>query len=223
MGYQRLIKEIKRDVGGPPGPDSVGTSQIINGTITTADICDNAITYEKIAANAVTNTRIANLAVTHAKLSSNCVESHNIVDRTILGIDISLGQIGEAHFDASFTAQLSAFAGVLNSLYTGVFELICNTNINVDFYYEEGAEKIYLFQFEEVETNTTYLTYSLPKNFASLTFFLASDQAIQSYSLTYASPTNGIVSHSQVGAGKIQFNILRNSQHYLELDINIDI
>jgi hypothetical protein len=125
MGIQRLIKEIKRDTGGggPPGPDSVGTSQIINGTITTADICDNAITYEKIAANAVTNTRIANLAVTHAKLSSNCVESHNILDRTILGIDISLGQIGEAHFDASFTAQLSAFAVTLEENGDAIKEL----------------------------------------------------------------------------------------------------
>jgi hypothetical protein len=51
MGYQRLIKEIKRDTGGggPPGPDSVGTSQIINGTITTADISDGAITVEKFS------------------------------------------------------------------------------------------------------------------------------------------------------------------------------
>jgi|LakMenE01Jun11ns_1017448.scaffolds.fasta_scaffold9836791_1 hypothetical protein len=48
MGYQRLIKEIKRDVGGPPGPDSVGTSQIINGTITTADISNEAITQAKL-------------------------------------------------------------------------------------------------------------------------------------------------------------------------------
>jgi hypothetical protein len=51
MGYQRLIKEIKRDTGGggPPGPDSVGTSQIINGTITTADISDGAITEAKFS------------------------------------------------------------------------------------------------------------------------------------------------------------------------------
>ena len=41
MGYQRLIKEIKRDVGGgggPPGPDSVGTSQIINASVTKDDL-----------------------------------------------------------------------------------------------------------------------------------------------------------------------------------------
>jgi hypothetical protein len=162
MGIQRLIKEIKRDTGGgggPPGPDSVGTSQIINGTITTADIalgtidisnlsasciaslsgggltansvnsshiingsiltadiCDNAITYAKIAANAVTNTRIDNGAVTHAKLSSDCIQSHNIVDRTILGIDISLGQIGEAHFDAEFTTTLEEIGDAIKEL-----------------------------------------------------------------------------------------------------------
>jgi hypothetical protein len=46
---KRLIKEIKRDTGGTPGPDSVGTSQIINGTITTADISDGAITQAKFS------------------------------------------------------------------------------------------------------------------------------------------------------------------------------
>ena len=52
MGYQRLIKEIKRDTGGgggPPKPNSVDTTHIINGTITTADISNGAITEEKFA------------------------------------------------------------------------------------------------------------------------------------------------------------------------------
>jgi hypothetical protein len=102
--------------GGGLTANSVNSSHIINGSILTEDICDNAITYEKIAANAVTNTRIAAGAVTHAKLSSDCVQSHNILDRTILGIDISLGQIGEAHFDASFTTQLTAFSNILGTL-----------------------------------------------------------------------------------------------------------
>jgi hypothetical protein len=41
MGYQRLIKEIKRDVGGgggPPGLDSVGTLEIINESIIEDDL-----------------------------------------------------------------------------------------------------------------------------------------------------------------------------------------
>jgi hypothetical protein len=47
MGFQRLIKAVKNT--GTPGPDSVGTSQIINGTITTADISNGAITQEKFS------------------------------------------------------------------------------------------------------------------------------------------------------------------------------
>jgi hypothetical protein len=47
MGFQRLIKAVKNT--GKPGPDSVGTSQIINGTIKTADISNGAITQEKFS------------------------------------------------------------------------------------------------------------------------------------------------------------------------------
>ena len=48
MGYQRLIKEIKRDTGGGAlTSDSVDTTHIINGSITTADISNGAITVEK--------------------------------------------------------------------------------------------------------------------------------------------------------------------------------
>jgi len=68
---------------------TISSLQIENGSILTVDISDHAITYEKIAANAVTNTRIDNGAVTHAKLSSDCVQSHNIVDGTIMDVDIS--------------------------------------------------------------------------------------------------------------------------------------
>jgi hypothetical protein len=53
MGFQRLIKAIKSGGGGgtsgPPGPDSVGTSQIINGTVGEADIADGAITEAKFS------------------------------------------------------------------------------------------------------------------------------------------------------------------------------
>ena len=181
MGFQRLIKAVKNT--GTPGPDSVGTSQIINGTITTADIAlgtidisnlsasciaslsgggggltansvdsshiingsilgtdisHNTITYDNIAANAVTNTKIANNAVTHAKLSSNCVESHNILDRTILGIDISFGQIEVAHFDASFNTQLEEIEDAIKELSRpfGIIRIINESLAEDNFNYE---------------------------------------------------------------------------------------
>jgi hypothetical protein len=45
---QRLLRKPSGGGGGAPGPDSVGTSQIINGTITTADISNEAITQAKL-------------------------------------------------------------------------------------------------------------------------------------------------------------------------------
>ena len=215
--------------GGGLTANSVNSSHIINGSILTEDISNHAITFDKLAVNSVGNTRIINGAVTHAKLSSDCVQSHNIVDGTILGTDISSATITGSNI-ASDTIVFNNLEPDLQTfitrVYTGIFEITCNTSINVDFYYEKDAEKIYLFQNEELigDGEKTFLVYHpLPPNFAVIPFYLLSDEAIQSYSLTYASPTNGIVSHSQTGAGRIQFNILRNSQHYLELDINIDI
>jgi hypothetical protein len=229
---------------------SITSFHIATGSILGTDICGNTITYANIANDAVTNTKIANGAITHAKLSTDCVQSHNILDGTILGTDICGNTITSfniadgtilgtdisgltitgsniANATIPFSKLDNAFQSILNGLYTGVFEITCNTTTNVDFYYEDdNAEKIYLFQNEEINSNggnPNFVAYSsLPNSFATTPFFLASDIAIDSYSLTYSSPTNGIVSHSKVGAGKIQFNITRNSQHYLELNIFID-
>jgi hypothetical protein len=196
---KRLIKEIKRDEGGgPPGPDSVGTSQIINGTITTADIIDHAITYEKIAANAVTNTRIANGAVTHAKLSSNCVESHNILDRTILGTDISLGQIGEEHFDASFTAQLTTFSGILGTLSRpfGIIRIINQSVPDNEFNYE-----LSIFNAVSEEYDILSTAIRLKKN-NSFTHFYQAANNLTNMKL--------IVSGDGIGVGA--FNILQGAE-----------
>jgi hypothetical protein len=261
MGYQRLIKEIKRDVGGgggPPGPDSVGTSQIINGTITTADIAlgtidisnlsasciaslsgggggltansvdsshiingsiltidisDHAITYEKIAANAVTNTRIANGAVTHAKLSSNCVESHNIVDRTILGIDISLGQIGEAHFDASFTTNLTAFAVALVEAGDAIKELSAISRINLIINNLPTSDKHFNYEitFTDANSNVTYYFTSAVGIYpsSSQSILLKIESVLLTTTITIAIDTGSIIvdEHGvQSGASEVDYS-----------------
>lgn len=65
MGFQRLLKTIKS--GGAPGPDSVSSSTIINGTIANADIADGAISQAKFDENLLTalatfNYRLDNLS-----------------------------------------------------------------------------------------------------------------------------------------------------------------
>jgi hypothetical protein len=208
--------------------NSVNSSHIINGSILTEDICDNAITNDKIAANAVTNTKIANDSITHAKLTGNCVQSHNIVDGTILGTDICNNTItGSKIADGTipYTKLDATLQTFISNVYMGIFEITNNINggtFNASFYYMDDASAVYLFQTEELTSagDTKFIAYStLPQNFAVIPFYLESDQAIVSYDLSYAYPLNGITNHSQVGAGKIQFNILRNSQHYLELKI----
>jgi hypothetical protein len=240
---KRLEKKINSLSGGPPGPDSVGTSQIINGTITTADIALGTIDISNLSASC-----IASLGG-GGGLTENSVNSSHILDRTILGIDISLGQIGEAHFDASFTAQLTAFADAVNNIganesvsfetldsalrsrvlgSTGTFEITNNAaggNINIlaSFYYEEDGENYYLFQDETIFLGyTRYLPYFLPPTFPDMTFILEIDVNIDSYSLTYTPPVNGMINHSKVEEQYIHFNIGRNIQNYLEVNITTE-
>jgi len=177
------------------------------------------------------------------------VQSHNILDRTILGIDISLGQIGEAHFDASFTEQLTAFADAVNNIganesvsfetldsalrsrvvgSTGTFEITNNATggnmlINASFYYEEDGDPYYLFQDEVIFLGETkYIPYFLPPTFPDMTFILEIDVNIDSYSLTYTPPVNGMINHSKEEEKYIHFNIGRNIQNYLEVNITTE-
>ena len=209
--------------------DAVTNTKIANGAVTHAKLSSNCIESHNIVDGTILGTDISGATITGSNIATGTITSSNIADGTILGTDISgLTITGSniANATIPFGKLDNAFQSVLNGLYTGIFEITCNTTTNVDFYYEEDATKIYLFQNEEINSNggnPNFVAYSsLPNSFATIPFFLASDIAIDSYSLTYSSPTNGIVSHSQAGAGKIQFNITRNSQHYLELNIYID-
>jgi hypothetical protein len=185
--------------GGGLTANSVNSSHIINGSILTIDICDNAITYEKIAANAVTNTRIANLAVTHAKLSSDCVQSHNILDRTILGIDISLGQISEAHFDASFTTQLTAFAGILGTLSRpfGIIRIINQSVPDNQFDYD-----LYVYNAITTEYDSLASATRLKKN-GSFSHFYQVENNLTNMKL--------VVSGDGIGVGA--FNMLQGAEY----------
>jgi hypothetical protein len=219
---QLLLKRLERKInslgGGELTTDSVDTTHIANGTITTADISDHAITYEKIAANAVTNTKIANLAVTHAKLSSNCVESHNIVDRTILGIDISLGQIGEAHFDASFTAQLSAFAVALDELsrLQGVITIKNNTSFDQSFSYK----LFYKHSITLVEDATEFIGYTDLNYTTSASHFFKLPSALHLITLK-VHPSVSLEGYNVYYGGEDNFTGNENNQDFLITDVNV--
>ena len=229
--------------------DCVQSHNIVDGSILGTDICGNTIQGSNIAEGTITSYNIANGTILGTDISGATIQgsniavgtitSSNILNGTILGTDISGATITGSNIadetitnnniaDATIELKklVSGLQYIIGNTYTGIFEITCNDNVNVDFYYEVNAEKIYLFQNQELNGggDKTFLSYhGLPTDFATTIFTLASDVGIDSYSLTYATPTNGITGHSQAGAGRIEFNILRNSQHYLELNIVIDI
>ena len=159
--------------------------------------------------------------------AEGAITSFNIANGTILGTDISDATITGSkialetiRFD---TLDVSLSRIVLGS--TGTFEITNDTSggsgdFNASFYYQENGENIYLFENEYVILGTTrYIPYAVPPNFAIYTFKLEIDVNIKSYSLNYTPPVNGILNHSKVGTRRIEFNIGRNIQNYLELDI----
>ncbi|MBD3286417.1 hypothetical protein GF338_08770 [candidate division WOR-3 bacterium] len=65
--------------GGPPPDNSVGSEEIIDGSITNADLDDNCVDSDNIIDGSITN----------ADLDDDCVDSDNIIDGSILGDDLA--------------------------------------------------------------------------------------------------------------------------------------
>ena len=63
--------------------DSVGTDQIIDGSVTYSKLGVNSVYASKIATNAITTTKFANNSVTNSKLATNSVTADKIAPGTI--------------------------------------------------------------------------------------------------------------------------------------------
>ena len=63
--------------------DSVGTDQIIDGSVTYSKLGVNSVYASKIATNAITTTKLANNSVTNSKLATNSVTADKIAPGTI--------------------------------------------------------------------------------------------------------------------------------------------
>ena len=59
-------------------PNSIGTTQLINGSVTTAKLAGNAVTTSKLAEGAVTEAKIGSDAVTNKKIGQGAVTTAKI-------------------------------------------------------------------------------------------------------------------------------------------------
>lgn len=74
----------------------VGTSQIVDGSVTSAKIADNAVVAAKIAAGAVGSAALASSSVVAASIAAGAVGSAAIADNAIVAAKIATGSVGSA-------------------------------------------------------------------------------------------------------------------------------
>jgi len=149
MGFQRLIKEIKRDVGGPPGPDSVSSANIINRTIISADIALATIDISNLSASCISSLSGGGGG---GGLTANSVNSSHIQDGTILGSDIANNTITYK-----------------NLIPFGNIRIINGSSTEVEFNYE-------LYVFNTITQDYDFLAYATRlKRYNSFSHFYQAD------------------------------------------------
>lgn len=88
------------------GADTVGSSQIINNSVTSADIQDGSVTGTDIADGSVTGTDIQDGSITQNELSDNSVGSDQIIDQSVTQADLSDNSVGSVQIiDNSVTSN----------------------------------------------------------------------------------------------------------------------
>lgn len=173
-------------------------------------------------------------------LPANTINSSHIITGSILGEDIcsntitdaniAVGTITQAKLATAVQAKLDAVGGGSASN-SGVFE-ITNSNssqepISVTMRYL-NTSSVYVYQFQNVSIlvgEVMYISYTLPNNFATITFQLLVSAGIDyrldkvvPFSFSQSHPENGISNTTVNNArDQVSFNIQRNAHQYLEI------
>jgi len=155
MGYQRLIQAIKRDidVSGPPGADSVGTSQIINASVTKDDLSTQLQDFIDGTKTALSVNKI-NLII------NNLVTSHKPFNYEIIFLDEN--SIATNYFTSAVGIHPGSSQSVLLSiatplLTTSITIAVDTGSIIVDEYgIGSGATETDY----NLEVGTTFLTFT---------------------------------------------------------------
>jgi hypothetical protein len=235
------IASLSGGGGGGLTANSVNSSHIINGSILAEDISNNTITGSKIAIGTITSsnildgtilgTDIDNKTITAANIADQTITKYQIADGSITGTQINSSTITESNIaDGSITdAKIATGTITYNSLNSslikaingqiGVFEIRNAGGSNVDFTidFQIVSPQVDIFLNEYVVNNgaSNFLSYLIPNNFTELTFLITTSCTIASF----VSNHGGSANETQVGAGKISFEIKRGQQNYLQFTI----
>lgn len=121
MGYKRLLKEINKS----PGPDSVGTSQIVDRAIKGIDISLATIELNNLSASCIASLSGGG----GGTIADNSIQNIKLFDKTIENTKIKDGTITSSLLDANLT--VSNDLTVINNLIVNGNIDVTNGNINV--------------------------------------------------------------------------------------------
>lgn len=92
--------------GGDPDPNSVGSGEVIDGSLTAADLGANSVGASEIAAGAVGASEIADGSVGAAEIGTNAVGASELADNSVDAGAVQAGAIGSSEVaDGSLTAD----------------------------------------------------------------------------------------------------------------------
>lgn len=69
--------------------NTVGTSDIIDGAVTTPKLADEAVTNAKVGASAIDDSKLASGAVTHTKIAANSITSGDVENHSLKVADLA--------------------------------------------------------------------------------------------------------------------------------------
>lgn len=204
--------------------NSVNSSHIIDGsilgtdisvgTITTSNIADNTITKEKLQGNCIVTSKIADNTIIDLHLQGSCVTNTKIQD----------GAVTQSKLSTALLDRLTALETTLSRFYTGIFEITNDItgqqgDMSASLKYTFDGTTYFIFENNTIALGSTkFIQYTLPKEFANLTFRFDPGYLLYSYSLNFTAPINGIINPTRL-VNEIVFNIQRNSQNYLQLTV----
>jgi hypothetical protein len=154
---QLLLKRLEKKInsssgGGPPGADSVGSSQIINGSVTKDDLSTQLQDFIDVTKTALAVSKI-NLIL------NNKFDSEKPFSYSIIFTD------EDSNVTAGFTASAGVFPAASQSVLLSIASNILTTNITLII--NTGS---IIVDYHAVESGATETDYDINGNETSLTF-----------------------------------------------------
>ena len=229
---EAIDDRIQAAGGGTPGPNTVGSGQIVDGSVTGTDIADGSVTGTDIADGSVTGTDIADGSVTGTDIADGTVTGDDIQDGSVTGTDIADGSITQSDLASNSvgSAQIidqSVTQADLADSSVGSAQIIDNSVTQADLANNSvGSAQIIDQSVTQADlSNNSVGSAQIIDN--SVTQADLADNSVGSAqiidnSVTSADIENGTIQNEDIAAGAVNSESIENDSILLE-DLNGEV